>query len=139
MSQIYQLADVEFVLGNGEVIYAHRLVLANVSQYFQQMFLGEMAVSKGIECTTQLPVRIELPDWTSRPGLLMLLLNVYNGGTLDCCSAGSGEGEPIVTLDKSNPDSFEVILGLLRLADMMGMQYLLRITILFVCIIGTVL
>ena len=116
---------------NGDIIYAHRLVLANVSQYFQQLFLGEMAVSKGIECTTQLPVRIELPDWASRPGLLMLLLNVYSGGTLDCCSAGSGKNEPIVALEKSNPESFEVILGLLRLADMMGMQYLLRMTHLF--------
>ena len=37
---VSQLADVEFVLADGSIIYAHRLVLAHVSEYFQQLFLG---------------------------------------------------------------------------------------------------
>jgi hypothetical protein len=116
------LADVQFVLAAGGIVYAHRLVLANASSYFQQMFLGEMAVSKGIECTGELPVRIELPEWATRESLIMLLSHVYIGGTLDTTDSGSDELDPI-PLEKTNPESFEIVLGLLQLSDMMELVF----------------
>jgi hypothetical protein len=84
------------------------------------MFLGEMAVSKGIECTGELPVRLELPEWASRESVVMLLSNVYTGDTLDI--TGGGSGEPIL-LHKAKPESFEIVLGLLRLSDMMDLVF----------------
>lgn len=44
----------------------------------------------------------------------------YNGGALSASGAPGGGYE---SLGKSNPDSFEVILALLRLADMMALSY----------------
>lgn len=125
---LHQLADVKFELAAGGVIYAHRLVLASVSPYFQHMFLGEMAAARGVDCTAELPVRIELPDWASREAVVMLLSNLYSGGALnsshDNSSGVAGVGqEPMVKLEKSNPESFEIVLGLLRLADMMACVY----------------
>jgi hypothetical protein len=107
-----ELSDVHFELADGSVIYAHRLVLADVCEYFQNLFIGEMAL-------TALPCTIAMPEWAGRRSAILLFSNIYNGGALNV----SGEFGGGFMLGKSDPESFEIVLNLLRLADMYGMSY----------------
>eukprot|EP01046_Picozoa_sp_COSAG06_P055449 COSAG06_NODE_10195_length_1730_cov_1.323115_1_plen_104_part_10 len=75
-----------------------------------------MAAGKGSARASELPVRIALPEWATRDAALLLLANVYHGGALNGGALNGGGGRPaVVALGKANPQSFELVLGLLRL------------------------
>ena len=80
---------------------------------------GEIAtIGKGSARASELPVRIALPEWATREAALLLLANVYHGGALN--------GGGVVALGKANPQSFELVLGLLRLARTRKTSFLRR-------------
>ena len=74
-------------ISEGRLIYTHRLVLARCSPYFEQMFIGQLAL------TGPFPVEVPLPQWATRPAALMLLSHLYSGGDLDESPAAAPLGK----------------------------------------------
>ena len=85
-----------------------------------------MAAGKGSARASELPVRIALPEWATREAALLLLANVYHGGALNGGGASGGGRPAVVALGKANPQSFELVLGLLRLVRIEKRRRFLR-------------
>ena len=85
-----------------------------------------MAAGKGSARASELPVRIALPEWATREAALLLLANVYHGGALNGGGVSGGGRPAVVALGKANPQSFELVLGLLRLVRTQKRSFLRR-------------
>jgi hypothetical protein len=91
----------------GRAIVRWNQVLANSCEYFQHLFTGAMAL-------TELPATISMPEWVGQRSAVMLFSHIYDVGALNDKSG---------TLDKSTPESFQVVLDILLMADMYGFAY----------------
>ena len=90
-----------------------------------------MAAGKGSARASELPVRIALPEWATREAALLLLANVYHGGALNGGGVSGGGRPAVVALGKANPQSFELVLGLLRLVRIKRCRFCAAIVVLY--------
>ena len=115
-----ELSDVHFECAGGEVVYAHRLVLASCgSEYFRALFSfapGEHA---------EWPLRVPL-QWAAAAGVRLVLAQFYTGEMERAHKALSLSGrtcERLYTGEGADEASVELVCCMLRLADMWGVSF----------------